>query len=130
MCNYVCYGVGSLINWVSKMIEFDLGRALAGDALVTRDGEDMSGFRGRLTHGDFCFSADDNDDTPFSFTVKGTYWSDSSISGLDLFMKYEAKPVSIHKEENIMLIDSKCNAETLDYVAVNGVYFYPVGKAL
>ena len=127
------------------MIEFDLARALAGDALIDRNGNDVTGFEAdSVTVQGYGFSAKDSEGKYLSFTDSGKYWNYKSKDYRDLFMKFKSTEhtanltdgkdkvtnAEITNPSNQLIVAHKCNAEDLDCVVVNGVYFYPAGTAL
>ncbi len=69
--------------------EFDLHRALAGDPMITRDGQpaNLETFKHGASYPLRCAVGGKS----HCFTARGTYWV-NKIDPLDLFMSTEARP--------------------------------------
>lgn len=77
--------------------KFDLQRALAGEPIVTRSGEEMSDFRMRedvIFNVDYPYVANDTMGDYFTYTKRGGQFL-GCPSSFDLFMRYPAKQTMI-----------------------------------
>src|SRR5271155_2746465 len=83
-------------NEASKLKPFDLEKALKGEKVVTRNGTEVTDVRHFPTAGQECTVAGVVLGDIESFTETGAYFSDYSLSSMDLFMAPKERVVWVN----------------------------------